>query len=219
MIGKTLRKAVARLLLMAAVVLAAYAGWRWGDAVFPRGEEMLGMRRGADSAVSNEVTPAAAQAAEARIRAFRDSMEPELRLDSFEVSSLLRYSLPDLLPPGVIRPGVTMDADRIDIRASVLPQVLPELPDLGGIVEILPDTLLVLVRGSLSPFGDDGSMLLIRAIEVQGVPIPSPVFPDILAALGRQDARGLPESAVLVPAFGRIKGAYIENGQLVLVRA
>ena len=219
MIGKALRKAVARLLLLAAVVLAAYAGWRWGDAVFPRAAEMLGMRRGADSVVAEGVTPAAAQAAEARIRAFRDSTAPELRLESLEVSSLLRYSMPDLLPRGVIRPQVTMEDDQIDIRAFVLPQILQQLPDLGGMAGIIPDTVPVMVRGSLSPFGDNGSMLLIRAIEVHGVPIPPSAFPDILVALGRTGVRGLPESAMLVPAFGRIRGAYIEDGELVLVRA
>lgn len=219
MIIKTIAYGAKGLLLALIVVLAAYAGWKWGDVVFSRVETVAGLRGGVVDPVSDHVTPEAAEAAAARIRAFRASDDPELRLASFEISSLLRYSIPGMLPTGVIQPQVSMAGDRIDIQVSVLPGAMPELPDLGAIVGILPDTVPVFVSGSLVPFGEDASMLLIHRIRVQGVPIPSPAFPEILVALGRRDARGLPSAAMLVPAFREIEGAYIENGELVLVRA
>lgn len=219
MILKTLATGTRTLLLVLVVLTAAYAGWRWGDAVFPAVETIAGRRGIAEDAGSDSVSPGTAEAAAARILAFRASDDPELRLASFELSSLLRYTVPGMLPAGVIHPRVSMADDRIDIEVAVLPGAVPELPDLGAITGMLPDTVPVSVSGSLVPFGEDGSMLLVRGIRVQGMPIPPPAFPGILAAMGRRDAEGLPASAVLVPAFRAIKGAYVENGQLVLVRA
>lgn len=217
--GKAVKKLLARVALAAVIVLAAYAGWKGGDIVFPPIESALGIGGTQESAVPDPVTPHAASQAEKRIEAFRQSDDPELRLQPFEVSSLLRYSVPGMLPGGIVEPSVRMQGDRIEVQARVVPSVMPSLPDLGAIVGILPDTVPVSVGGALVPFGDAGSMLLVRDIAVKGISIPSGAFPDILTALGREPARGLPASAILVPAFTEIKGAYIENGELVLVRA
>ena len=219
--GKAVKKLVARLALASIVVLAAYAGWKGGDIVFPRIEAALGIGGPEEEGAGapDPATPHAASRAEERIEAFRQSGDPELRLQPFEVSSLLRYSVPGMLPGGVVEPSVRMEGDRIEIQAGVVPSVMPSLPDLGAIVGILPDTVQVSVGGSLVPFGNGGSMLLVRDVAVKGISIPSGAFPDILAALGREPARGLPPSAILVPAFAGIRGAYVEDGELVLVRA
>ena len=217
--GKAVKRFVARLVLAVVIVLAAYAGWKGGDAFFPQLESVFGIGEVEQSVATELVTPQAAEVATDKIETFRESDAPELRLASFEVSSLLRYSVPGMLPRGVVEPSVAMEGDRIEIQAGVVPSVLPKLPDLGAITGILPDTVPVSVTGSLVPFGDAGSMLLVREISVQGIPIPTGTFPDILAALGRKHMRGLPASAILVPAFTEIKSAYIENGELVLVRA
>ena len=217
MMGKALKRLVTRVVLIAVVVLAAYGGWKWGSAVFPRMEEMLGIDAPAEAA--GTITPEVAGAATDKIEAFRDSEDPELRLESSEVSSLLRYAMPGMLPGGVVEPRVSFDGDRVEIRAQVLPAKIPDLPGLGGILGILPDTVPVSIDGSLIPFGERGSMLLVRSIEIRGVPVPAPAFPDILSALGRNAAPGLPAAAILVPVLGGIQRAYIEDGKLVLVRA
>jgi hypothetical protein len=220
-IVKTLAQGAKVLMLALVVLLAAYAGWRWRDAVFPRAEHIVGLEGASapDRSAPDEVTPEAAEAAAARIRAFRTSDDAELRLASFEVSSLLRYSVPGMLPAGLVEPRVSMADDRVEIQVAVLPGSMQTLPDLGGILGILPDTVPVSVAGSLVPFGADGSMMVIHGITVQGVPIPPSAFPDILTALGREEVRGLPAAAIRVPTFSAIRGAYIENGELVLVRA
>ncbi len=219
--GKAVKKIVTRLALAVLVVLAAYAGWKGGDVVFPRLETALGIGEIEEPARPDPVTSEAADLAREKIETFRESEDAvELRLKPFEVSSLLRYSLTGMLPAGVVDPSVEMDGDRIDLVASVIPAALPDLPDLGGITGVVvPDTVAVSVGGSLVPFGDRGSMLLVREIFVGGIPIPSSVFPDILTALGREPRQGLPASAILAPAFEKIKSAYIEDGELVLVRA
>lgn len=217
--GEAVKRLARRAALAVLVLLAAYAGWKGGDIIFPRVETALGVGEAEAGKASALVTPEAAELAEKRIEAFRASDDPELRLEPFEVSSLLRYTVPGMIPRGVHDPSVTMEGDRIWIRASVVPSVMPSLPDLGVIVGILPDTVAVSVGGSLVPFGDAGSMLLVKDMAIQGISLPSGTFPDILAALGRTDRKGLPPAAILVPAFTGIRGAYVENGELVLVRA
>ena len=215
--GKALKRLVTRTVLAVVIVLAAYAGWKWGSGVFPRLEAALGI--GAQGEAGERVTPEIAAAVADRIEAFRDSEDPELRLESFEVSSLLRYAIPGMVPGGVVEPRVAFDGDRVELRAEVLPGRIPDFPELGAIVGILPDTVAVSVSGSLVPFSESGSMFLVRAMEVRGLPIPPVAFPDILSALGRTEAPGLPAAAVLVPTVGGIKRAYVEDGKLVLVRA
>ena len=219
--GKAVKRFVTRLGLAVLIVLAAYVGWKGGDAVFPRLETALGIGEVEEPDRPELVTPEAADLARQKIEAFRESEDAiELRLKSFEVSSLLRYSLTGMLPKGVVEPTVKMQGDRIELIASVIPSALPDLPDLGGITGVVvPDTVAVSVGGSLVPFGDRGSMLLVSEMVVGGIPIPSSAFPDILAALGRKDEQGLPASAILAPAFKEIKSAYVEGGELVLVRA
>ena len=217
--GKALKRLATRLVLALVIVLAAYAGWKGGGVIFPQMEAVLGIGEGPDAVTPDRVTPDAADLAVQRIEAFRRSDEPELRLAPFEVSSLVRYAVPGMLPGGLVEPSVDMEDHRIEIHAGVVPSIMPSLPDLGAVVGILPDTVQVSVGGTLVPFGDAGSMLLVREILVKGISIPSGFFPEILAALGRKEIRGLPSSAILVPAFTGIRGAYIEDGELVLVRA
>ncbi len=219
--GKAVKRFITRLGLAVLAVLVAYAGWKGGDSVFPSLESALGIGGAAEAAdPSGLVTPEAAELARAKIESFMASEDaPELRLRPFEVSALLRYTLTGMLPAGVAAPAVEMEGDRIELMATVVTSSVPGLPDLGGITGVVvPDTVAVSVGGSLIPFGDHRSMLLVRKIVVGGIPVPSHAFPGILTALGRTHENGLPESAILAPAYERIKGAYVEGGELVLVR-
>lgn len=214
--GKTLKRFVTRTVLLLVAVLAAYGGWMWGDRLFPRVEAMLGMGRVevTDLPVSAET----AARATARIEEFQSSGEPVLRLESTEVSSLLRYSVPGMVPAGVLDPIVVFEGDRMDIRARVLPAGYSDLPQLSGIAGLLPDTVDVVVEGSLTLFENGGSIFMVEGIEVQGWPIPSRAVPEILGALGQKPPPGAPASAVRVPVLRGIRGAYVEGGELVVVR-
>ena len=218
--GKALKRFVTRTVVLLVAILAAYVGWKWGGAVFPRVEAGLGIGQAGESGEREyPVTRETAARAEGRIDAFRVSDDAELRLESSEVSSLLRFSTPGIVPAGVLDPSVSFNEDRMEIRARVVPALIPDLPRLGGIAGILPDTLQVVVESSLDLFGDRGSMLVVEGIEVEGWPVPAQTVPEILEALGRKRPPGTPASAVIVPALGGLKGAYIEDGRLVLVRA
>lgn len=198
------------------VLLIAYAGWRWGSAVFPKAEAMLGIERLEEGRV--EPTLEAGEEAMARLQQFSESSESEVRLEGYEISSLLRHVVPGVLPRGVLDPEVFLAEDHLEIRANVVPSKMPNLPDLGRIVGILPDTVGVEVGGSLIPFGDRGSALVVSRMQAQGVPIPRRLLPDVLLSLGRKDAPGLPATAILVPVPPGARHAYIEQNQLILVR-
>ncbi len=215
--GKALKRFVTRTVLLLVAVLAAYGGWRWGDAVFPRVEGMLGIGR--VEVTELPVSAETAARATARIEEFQVSEESELRLESSEVSSLLRYSIPGIVPAGVLDPIVVFEGDRMEIRARVLPARYSDLPQLSGIASILPDTVDIVVEGSLTLFDNEGSMMVVEGIEAQGWPIPSRVVPEILGALGQEPPPDAPASAMRVPVPRGIRGAYIEDGRLVVVRA
>lgn len=213
--GKALKRLLIRLVLVVVAVLAAYAGWKWGHRVFPGVEKRLGL--GHAGAAGSPATRETAARATAKIEEFRDSEEAQLRLDSSEVSALLR-SVPGVLPEGVMEPSVTFKEDRIAVNARVLPADMPDLPQLGGIVGLLPDTIDVRVVGSVLPSNEKGTVLLIEGIELQGWPVPPGSFPEILATLGSTPSPGAPASSVLVPAIRGLRGAHVEDGRLVLVR-
>jgi len=214
--GKALKRFVTRTVLLLVAALAAYGGWRWGDAVFPRVESALGIDQA--EAADLPVNAETAARAEAKIEEFQVSEEPELRLESAEVSSLLRYSIPGIVPSGVLDPTVSFVGNRLEIRARVMPARISDLPHLGGVAGILPDTVDVVVKGSLGVFGDEVSVLVVGGVELQGWPIPAAAVPEILAALGHQPPPDAPASAVPVPALSGLRAAHIEDGKLVLVR-
>ena len=214
--GKALKRFVTRTMLLLVAVLAAYGGWRWGDSVFPRVEAMLGIGR--VEVTDRPVSAETAARATARIEEFQLSEEPELRLESSEVSSLLRFSIPGMVPAGILDPVVVFKDDRMEIRARVLSARYSDLPQLSGIAGILPDTVEIVAEGSLTLFENGGSLFVAEGIEVQGWPIPSRAVPEILGALGQEPPPGAPASAVRLPAPRGIRGAYVEDGELVVVR-
>jgi len=205
-----------RATLLVGVLLIAYVGWRWGSAVFPKAEEILGIERG--DALLLEPTPEMAEEALVRLEAFAKSDEAEFSLEAHELSALLRYSVPGVLPRGVIDPQVRLNGDHVELRARVIPEEIPSLPDLGRIVGILPDTVSVVVGGALIPFGDRGSALVVERMLAQGVPIPRRLLADVLEALGREAAPGLPAEAILVPVPSSVRYAYVEDTRLILLR-
>ena len=216
--GRTPRRRLsARIALAVVVAVAAYAGWQWGHAVFPLVGEGSGIGR--EETAGMPVGPETAARATARIKEFQDSEEPELRLESAEVSSLLRYSVPEMLPGGVVEPSVSFAGERIELHAGVLPGHIPDLPRLGVVAGLLPDTVDVFVVGSLLPSNEDGTLLLIEGVEFHGWPVPPKSLPQFLAEVGLASPREAPGSTVLLPPVRGLKGAYVEDGRLVVVRA
>jgi hypothetical protein len=84
-------------------------------------------------------------------------------------------------------------------------------------VALLPDTVPISIQGTLAPFGVRQAALHIDRIEASRIPLPTRYIPEVLAALGRVPADGLPSNALLVPLPSGLSAAYVLRDSLVLV--
>lgn len=197
------------------VVGAAYGGWRWGESVFPRVESWVG---GSDSARERAASPELAQRTVDKVDTFRRSGgSAELALGESEVASVLRYSAPGVLPGGISPPEVELRNGRVRLSSRVALSALPPVPELERVLGILPDTVPVEIDGSLMPFDDTETALVVHRIRASGIPLPRRLIPRLLEALGRTDRTALPPDAMIVPLPGGLRSAYILSDSLILV--
>jgi len=214
-----LKGCAGRLLAVVLLVAAAYAGWRWGPSVFPRLERMV---RG-ESAIQHEgeasASPELAESTLDRFERFLgpDGREPQLMLGDAELSSLVRFSLPGILPPGVSEPAIELSGGRIFLSARVALDAFPELPSFEEVVGLLPDTVPIRMSGSLGPRDPSSGLLYVDAVEAARIPVPDRFIPAILSALGREDRDGLPPNAMVVPLPKGLSSVYVRRDSLVLV--
>ena len=155
----------------------------------------------------------------ARVQEFRQGEELQMALGGREVTSVLRFSLPGLIPSGVKDLRVALEDGRVRISAQVVLASFPDLPDLGPVLGILPDTLDVVVDASLVPFGEEESALLVHSVEASRIPLPRRLIPEILRAIGRVDRPGLPPEALAIPLPAGLGSAYILTDSLILSSA
>ena len=211
-----LRNLSRKILFLILLVAAAYAGWRWGPQFFPRVPEWLGLD-GREESGGTMATPELADSVITRVQQFRRGAGPsQLALGADELTSVLRYSVPELLPAGVADPEVTLRDGRVHFRSRVALTSFPDLPDLGPILGILPDTIDVDLQAAMMPFGDGKAALLVHRIEASRIPLPGRLVPQILEAMGRKDQPGLPPEALLVPLPSGVGSAYILADSLIL---
>jgi hypothetical protein len=211
-----LKGLVGKILILVGLVAAAYAGWRWGALVFPKIHELLGLSE-VEEVAGPYPTPELADSVMILVQQYRRGEDrAPLALGGNELTSVLQHSLPGFVPDGIMTPEVTLRDGRVNVKARVSLQDFPELPDLGPIIGILPDTLDVGFQGSLTPFDEGRAALLIHRVEAARIPLPRRLIPEILAAMGRRDAPGLPSEAVLVPLPSGLGSAYILADSLIL---
>jgi len=218
-------RAAKRVILLVLLVLAAYAGFRWGGAVFPRAERFLGISARADStpALASTAEAPSARIAEAtldRFERFRSGKGGDhLALGGRELSSVVRYSLPGIIPPGVTDPSVELDEGRVKLKARVALDAFPRLPQMDQILGILPDTVLLEMEGSLVPHDQAYMALLVDKVTASHIPIPRRMVAQVLEGLGRQAPDDLPRDALPVPIPRGVKAVYVQRDSLVLVAA
>ncbi len=208
-----LRSCLGRIVLFVLLVAAAYAGWRWGPAVFPRVEGWLGRGEVVEGPAPS---PELADSTLARLRRFQDDPREEATFDGVELTSVLRHSAPGLLPAGFLEPTLEMDGGRAVLRGRLVLEAFPRLPDLGPVLGILPDTVGLKVEARLLPFGPGEAMVLVERVEASRIPLPRRMIPAILDALGREARRGLPPEGIVVPLPPGVSAAYIDGDRLVL---
>lgn len=198
---------------------ALYAAYRFGPQILPPGisTEVSGWFRGADE---ERPLPSAdlAESTLDRVETLRAGEGGErLTLGPLELSSVVRYALPGIVPSGVTEPTVEMDDGKLVLSARVATDAFPELPSLRRVVGLLPDTVVIEMRGSLLPFDDENAAFHVDGVQAGGVPLPDRFVPEILEALGRRDTLGLPRDAIAVPLPDGLDSVYVLRDSLVLV--
>jgi hypothetical protein len=213
-----LRGCLGSLGLGVVVLAAAWGGWRWGPDVFPRLGEWVGAATSTPEAPDRVPSAGLAEATLDRVEAFRapEGVGDRLELDGVELSSVIRYALPGIIPPGVDSPGVEVEAGKVYLSARVAIAAFPDLPAVDEIVGLLPDTVDIELRGTVVPFGDGVSALHVERVEAERIPLPSRIIPGILRALGRRDRDGLPPGSMAVPLPTGLDRAFVEGDRLVL---
>ncbi len=207
--------------LTVVVVGAAYGGWKWGPAVFPRVESWIAERSAVAGAETPERVPSPdiAEATLDRVEAFRAGGpdQTRLELDGVELSSVVRYALPGIIPPGVDQPSVELREGKVLLSARVARGAFPDLPAADEIGSLLPDTVDIRLRGALVPFGAGYSALHVERVEAERIPLPGRIIPGILSALGRKGRDGLPAESMAIPLPSGLDRAFVEGDRLVLL--
>lgn len=204
------RKALSLVLL----VVVGLAAWLWGPELWRRWVP-------SSAEVAPEAVPSAelAEATLDRLEAFRaGSAGEQLRLGEAELTSVIRHALPGVLPPGVDQPTIRISDGRLHLSARVAIDAFPDLPSLREVVQILPDTVPVEMRGLLTPLDASRVALHVDRVEAANVPLPARLIPDVLRGLGRKDVRDLPPHALAIPLPEGLDGVYLLQDSLVLAR-
>ena len=211
-----LKSCLGTLVLAGLLVGAAYAGWLWGPNVFP---QVTAFFLDEEESPAETVSPEVAEATMDRFEALRrGEVEGRLSLSAGEIESVLRYSIPGLIPAGIGEPRIKMADGVITLTARVAVDRFPEMPDLDTVLGFLPDTLDVSFEGALAPLDDERwDALVIHGVQAGIVPLPDRMIPAILQAMGREYVGGLSDDAIAVPLPDGIESAYIVRDSLVLV--
>jgi len=209
-----------RIFLVLLLMAAGWAGWRWGGGVFPDLESTVaGWVAAFQEREVEEGEPDAAMGDEVslRLERFLSGQEGDsLVLRGVEVSSVLEFTTAGLLPPGFDRPRIRFEDSVAVLSLRAATARLPSLPELEGVMEILPDTVPLELRGRIQEF-PGGTSMKVESIEAARIPLPRRMYPSILEALGRRDRPGLPPEAVEVPLPRGVQGLYIPGDRLVLL--
>lgn len=197
--------------LAVCLLAAAVGGWL----VWPRARARLSDETGNSS---GGASPELAEATLDRVEGLRAGQGGgQLALGDAQLSSVVRYALPGILPPGVSEPRVRIDDGRVALEARVATSAFPDLPSLGEVVGMLPDTVPVRIEGKLYGYGKESLAFFVSQVEAARIPLPDRLIPQVLGALGRQDREGLPETALHIPMPGGLDSVYVEDDSLVLV--
>ena len=151
-----------KLALLFFLIPAAYAGFKWGPAVFPMIERFLVLDPVKGSIKQAQPSAALSDLTLNRFEKLRwGELGDSLVLGDVELSSVARYAVPGIIPPGLLEPMVELQGERVGLSALVLLDAFPGLPRLDEIVGFLPDTITVEMQGVLVPLDDDHLSLII----------------------------------------------------------
>lgn len=186
--------------------------WLWGPDLVQRA------RSGNPLPAGPAPSPELAESTLDRFEALRGGEgDGLLRLGDAELTSVVRFALPGLLPQGMDEPTVTLRDGRVVISADVAVASFPELPSLDDVIGLLPDTVRLQFRGTIAPFDEERVALFVDQVEASRIPLPDRYVPRILEALGRPRVRDLAADAVAIPIPEGLEAIYVLRDSMILV--
>lgn len=188
---------------VAVLALLLLGGWMMRDRLL-----------GADEPVAVEVSPDAAESADAKLQRLADDGE-EARLTGVEFTSLVRYRYGGLVE-ALQEPAVSFAGDTVVLSGRLAAEHLPQVAELDRIRMLLPDTTPITIEGSIQPLDEGRAAFHVRSVEVARIPVPARFYPPVLERIGRRDEAGLPASAVALRLPPGASAARVEAGHLVL---
>ena len=203
-----------KLMLLGLLIPAAYAGLRWG---------LIPVNRFLDADICQgcieDVQPSLALSdlTMDRVEQLRwGESDDKLALSSVEISSVVRYAIPGIVPPGLLEPRVGFEEGQVRLSGLVIAGEFPGLPKLDEIIGLLPDTMTVEMQGVIASLDQSYFSLIINKLWMVKIPMPSSLIPAILTAFGREGGKPLPRNALLIPKPDGIESAIVQGDSLFL---
>jgi hypothetical protein len=192
--------------LLVVVALLGFGVWFFRDLIPGLG--------GGGSVAATKVSPeAAAQAQEKLARMRRD--QDTVHLTDVEFTSLLRYDLAGLTGP-LQQPAVDFVDNTLKLTGKVPKDLLPNSPELAQARRFLPDTVEVMVSGSLRELRPGHGALNVQDVAVARFPVPASYYPIALERLGRRPEAGAEPNEYPFTLPPGIASAEVVGGALVL---
>ena len=183
--------------LSLSLLLLVGAGLFWfqGDAIMAFVED----RRGGPEVLEARA-PSAEIAMEARERfeSYLVDDRSEIVFSAVELESLIRYELADRLPQGVSDPTVGIRDSEVTLGVKVARELIPRLPDLEGVRQILPDTVPVQLRGRVIGIDSGDAGFVVNRLEASSIPIPSRFIPSLVEMLNPGGGEDLPPEIIRI---------------------
>lgn len=126
-----------------------------------------------------------------RVRVGRDR---SISLTSEDLTALLRFGLPGVVPAGVLDPSVSIERGAVRISATFVHADFAAADELGALASVLPDTASVTVHGRISTVAAGWVDFRIERAVVGGIPVPEVVLAAVARRLpfGRTGSTALP---------------------------
>ena len=202
-------------MLLVFLIPAIYAGFKWG---LPSINGFLDSNPCEGCAEDDQPSVSLSDLTMDRFERLRwGESDDKLVLASVEVSSVVRYAVPGIIPLGLLEPRVEFEEEQVRLSAFVIAEKFPGLPKLDEIIGLLPDTIAVEMQGMIAPLDQGHFSLIINRLWMAKIPIPSSLIPAILTAFGREGRRALPRNALLIPKPDGIESAFVRADSLFLL--
>ncbi|TVR64415.1 MAG: hypothetical protein EA422_06730 [Gemmatimonadales bacterium] len=205
-----------RIFALAILVMLIWAAWRFG----PEVAERLPHRPLQEEGHSPEVLDALGREVWADLSAWvtaHGGVDPFL-MGGMEAEALFHHRAEVLLPPSLSAPRMEVEGGEVRASVRVARSLLPAVPELDRIQDVLPDSVTVAVRGGILTDRDGQGVFLIRRLDVAGVPVPRRFHDPILSALNLERGPDLPEGSVVFPLPAGVESLHASGGFLILRR-